>query len=317
MEEELAARKEQKEQLRSDKLKKLGANSKILPEGYDGMLLCPSMATPGPSEPPVFVIFPEAPDPKPAEDARLYISPDKVAGQGNHSLVLHAEWEVPRSLLVPDILCNECILEDVQKTLIERYGQDGSHQAAVRKEQLGRWSPVDRIEPEVVMDIVFGSPDSSIQGSYLQETGARKKTVFDYTGPVRSIKTNVQWQSADKDNYCSHVLRRVHIDEKPKADAICPHPPIARVSLIAKLSTGDSHLRNEAKNYEEFPQHFFEHWNGYNLVNPLHKPVPVNAIVPQYYGYYLPEKGECKSPILLMESCGQEICVEKLSIDDK
>jgi hypothetical protein len=314
-EEELAVRKEQREQLRLDKLKKLGADSKSFPEGYDGMLLCPSMATPDPSEPPVFVIFPEAPDAKPAEEAHLYISPDRVAGEGNHSLVLHAEWEVPRSLLVPDILCNECLLEDVQKTLIKRYGEDGSHQAAVWKEKSGRWKQVDCIEPEIAMDIVLGSPDSGVQGSYLQDTSARRKTMFDYSGPVRSIKTNVQWQSTD--NYCSHVLRRMHIDEQPKADAICPHPPIARVSLIAKLSTGDSHLGNEAKNYEEFPQHFFEHWNGYNVVKPLHKPVPVNAIVPQYYGYYVPETDDRKSPILLMENCGQEIRVQDLSMDDK
>ena len=159
------------------------------------------------------------------------------------------------------------------------------------------------------MDIVLGSPDSGVQGSYLQETSTHSKTMFGYSGPVRRIKINVQWQRAD--NYCSHVLRHMHID-----DAIFPHPPIARVSLIAKLSTGDSHLGNEA-NYEEFPQHFFEHWNGYNLVEPLHKPIPVNAIVPQYYGYYVPETDDCQSPILLMENCGQQICVEDLSMDDK
>ena len=314
-EEELGVRKEQKEQLRLDKLKKLGTDSKSFPEGYDGMLLCPGIATPDLSEPPVFVIFPEAPDPKPAEEAHLYISPDRVAGEGNHSLVLHAEWEVPRSLLVPDVLCNECLLEDVQKTLMKRSGEDESHQAAVWKEKLGRCRQVDCIEPEITMDIVLGSPDSGVQGSYLQDTSACRKTLFNYSGSVRSIKTNVQRQSAD--NYCSHVLRRMHIDGQPNADVIRPHPPIARVSLIAKLSTGDSHLENEAKNYEEFPQHFFEHWNGYNLVNPLHKPVPVNAIVPQYYGYYVPETDDRKSPILLMENCGQQICVKDLSMDDK
>ena len=317
MEEELAARKEQKERRHSDRLKKMGADCNDFPEGHDGTLLCPNTATPGPSEPPIFVIFPEAPDLKPVEEAHLYISPDKVAGEGNHSLVLNAEWEVPRSLLVPDILCNECLLEDVRRTLIERDGENGSRRAAVWKEKSGCWMPVEYIEPEVAMDIVFGSPESGVHGSYLHGTNAKTRTMFQYNGPVRPIKTNVQWQSADKGPYCSHILRRMHIDERSKTDVISPHPPIARVSLIAKLSTGDGHLRNEAKNYEKFPQHFFEHWNGYNLVNPLHKPVPVNAIVPQYYGFYMPETDQHKSPILLMESCGQQIRVEDMSMDDR
>ena len=165
------------------------------------------MATPGPSEPPVFVTFPEAPDPKPADEAHLYISPDKVAGKGNHSLVLHAEWEVPRSLLVPDILCNECLLEDVQKTLMKRSGEDESHQAAVWKEKLGRCRQVDCIEPEITMDIVLGSPDSGVQGTYLQDTGARRKPASDYNRPVRIVKTNVQRQSADTAVTEIHVRR--------------------------------------------------------------------------------------------------------------
>ena len=161
------------------------------------------MATPGPSEPPVFVTFPEAPDPKPADEAHLYISPDKVAGKGNHSLVLHAEWEVPRSLLVPDILCNECLLKDVEKALSE----EGSHQAAVWKEESGRSRPVDCIEPEVAMDIMFGSPESGVQGTYLQDTGARRKPASDYNRPVRIVKTNVQRQSADTAVTEIHVRR--------------------------------------------------------------------------------------------------------------
>ncbi|KZV77145.1 hypothetical protein PENSPDRAFT_567594, partial [Peniophora sp. CONT] len=101
---------------------------------------------------------------------------------------------------------------------------------------------------------------------------------------------------------------------------------------------GDRHLAREARNYQAFPSHFFEHWNGYNLVYPLHDPTPCGALVPQFYGYYVPQ-GDSKpattsdtaplpqtapslpadyiSPILLLENCGVPIEVDNLSDDDR
>ena len=96
-----------------------------------------------------------------------------------------------------------------------------------------------------------------------------------------------------------------------------------------------------------FPSHFFEHWNGYNLVLPLHEPTPCGALVPQFYGYYVPRGGftpvvddivtdplpasdsdsdieglpplppHYLSPILLLEHCGVEVDINELSADDK
>ena len=41
-----------------------------------------------------------------------------------------------------------------------------------------------------------------------------------------------------------------------------------------------------------FPDHMFEHWNGYNVIPPLTEPTPVGAVVPQFYGFYVPEDNE-------------------------
>ncbi|KAL1723131.1 hypothetical protein EV715DRAFT_191272, partial [Schizophyllum commune] len=102
----------------------------------------------------------------------------------------------------------------------------------------------------------------------------------------------------------------------------------------------DDHLPHEAANYQQFPDWFFQHWSGYNVVKPLLDPTPCGALVPNFYGYYVPESPEAPSvpgysstaedpklpyspepaylsPILLLEHCGVPIEPEKLSIDDK
>ena len=304
---------EEKEQDRL-KLKKM-ENGEPLPEGCDGFMIPPSAITgTGPGEPPIYVIYPIARKPEPVEEAHLYISPDNVIGEGHHSLVLRAEWEVPRSLLVPDVLCYECILDDIQKTLTELDGVDGSRKPEIWKKKSGFYEIVDRCKSDISLDVCWRSPaDSNLIGSYLHSPSTND--VLQYTGPVRAIKTNVQWQNAERGPYCSHISKRMH------ADGQGPHPLTARVSLVAKLSKGDGHLENEAINYEKFPQHLFEHWNGYNVTKPLKQyPVPVGAVVPQYYGYYELDQGTRRgfmSPILLMESCGKQIQVERLSEDDK
>ncbi|EIW86207.1 hypothetical protein CONPUDRAFT_44143, partial [Coniophora puteana RWD-64-598 SS2] len=68
-----------------------------------------------------------------------------------------------------------------------------------------------------------------------------------------------------------------------------------------------------------FPDHFFQHWSGYNVMAPLHDPVPVMALVPQFYGYYQPEDPlpDYLSPILLLEHCGVPIDVDTLCADDR
>ena len=106
-----------------------------------------------------------------------------------------------------------------------------------------------------------------------------------------------------------------------------PVPATARVSVIAKLALNSSsgeherHLRLESSNYQRFPMSFFQHFNGYNIIAPIHEPTPVGAVAPQFYGFYEPEESVGQknflSPILLMEHCGSQVDVDNLGYDDK
>ncbi|KZP19817.1 hypothetical protein FIBSPDRAFT_862305 [Athelia psychrophila] len=57
---------------------------------------------------------------------------------------------------------------------------------------------------------------------------------------------------------------------------------------------------------------------------PLHDPVPLGAVVPQFYGYYVPEtqtEGPSTempylSPIMLLENCGIPVDPDTLDEDD-
>jgi hypothetical protein len=94
------------------------------------------------------------------------------------------------------------------------------------------------------------------------------------------------------------------------------------VRVCAKLShKDDPHLAREAKVYQAFASHLSEHWSGYNLVRPSREPVPVGAVVPQFYGYYAPaprEPGaEYLSPVMLLENCGMPLDTAVLNADQK
>ena len=96
-------------------------------------------------------------------------------------------------------------------------------------------------------------------------------------------------------------------------------------------------LRHEAGIFNLFPRHLQEEYCGYNLVSPIRHPVPVGAVVPKFYGYYVPIANDgswqdetyegCSeddmsqaagtSPLLLMEECGDPVVPRKFSIDDR
>jgi hypothetical protein len=136
-----------------------------------------------------------------------------------------------------------------------------------------------------------------------------------YEGPVVKVFPEVDWQNPERGPYCHHIQKSMGCEKVALT---------AKVNVAAKLSVQyDGHLAREAKNYQSFPSHLFEHWNGYNIIDPLHDPVPVGAVVPQFYGYYVPEEkkgGKASrylSPILLLENCGVPIDPESLNKDDK
>ncbi|KAJ7113014.1 hypothetical protein C8R44DRAFT_882050 [Mycena epipterygia] len=70
------------------------------------------------------------------------------------------------------------------------------------------------------------------------------------------------------------------------------HSPAGEVTVAAKMGfPGDEArqlLLNEGKIYDAFPKHLMEDWCGFNLVAPITHPVPVRAVVPKFYGYYVP-----------------------------
>jgi hypothetical protein len=312
------------------------------------LILVDSKTADGPIEPPIIVHLPPRPAPKsePVSEAHLYLSPELAAGKGNHSMVYFAEWEVPRSMVIPPTLCHSCVLEDVSDILKEQDGEDGSKAAPEWKEKKSYIKTTKDIRDPIYYSLIGeeelgdsnktkGSDQSGTDGKVYVSGEAEISHSIEIEGPVRHIHTRVQWRSPDDpcDLNCKHIIAGQSI-----------HPRTARVRVTAKLSLmGDRHLEREAGNYQAFPNHFFEHWNGYNILPPLHDPTPVGAVVPQFYGFYRPEaedKGhsdvemksegsessdeECGSkpsnylsPILLLEDCGTPVDPELLNIDDK
>ena len=90
-------------------------------------------------------------------------------------------------------------------------------------------------------------------------------------GPIRPIRTTVGWQDRLKST-CTHLLSHQ------------PVPPTTKVGVVAKLSLcGDYHLSREARTYQDFDQHMFEHWNGFHILPQTKELVPVGALVPRFY----------------------------------
>ncbi|TDL18078.1 hypothetical protein BD410DRAFT_775301 [Rickenella mellea] len=238
----------------------------------------------------ISVPLPPRPDPEPAKVAHLYIVPSRRIGRGNHSVVYQAEWEVPRSMLVDPKMCTTCGSE----TLVgpdDLMDCDGGDQA--RGSTPWKQSDEDGVNP-------WNLPETRW---ITRADGSVNK----FSGMPRLGSANLQWQDKTNVPYCKHMDNG-------------PTPPSAKVSVAVKLSVpDDNHLAREARIYQSLPPHLFEHWNGFNIVPPLTDPVPLGAVLPQFYGYYVPEeeKNEHLSPIMLLEHCGIGIDPNELNIDDK
>ncbi|KAF8881986.1 hypothetical protein BD779DRAFT_1544303 [Infundibulicybe gibba] len=273
-------------------------------ERPSGFLMRAEYDKEGPADPPLWIPFPPRPYVETPE-AHLYLSPSHLAGSGNHSLVYYAEWELPRVLLCPPIICDTCLQEQLDELALdddeEWEGEKGNVTAVLEN-------------PVGVMDVHFPDPKG---GAHNRETyrvsSSRPRVVLKYEGPTRTVNVDLKWQTPGTgEPLCAHL--------QAIQDAN-PVPPTAKVRVTAKLSIQhDNHLAREAKNYQKFPDHFFEHWSGYNVVPPLHDPVPVAPLVPQFYGYYTPtekSKAEYLSPILLLEDCGTPVVTKQLDMDDR
>lgn len=275
---------------------------------------------PGPAKPHIFVVFPLQPPIPPAREAHLYLSPSQSLGQGNHSFVYSAEYELPRSTFMEDEICHECIKADMFRTLKEQDGPKGEHRDP-------KWD--DENAGCYVMKTCGKPPRKLADEDGVAEFLIQPSTLYsslEYEGPYRLIYSKIGYQCLERGPYCEHIAN--------SSKGI--HPLTAKVRVAAKLSKPyDSHLQEEAEVYQAFPRHFFEHWSGFNVIKPLNVPTPVGPLVPQFYGYYIPDIDPAEleatpesgsflyghlrylSPILLLEDCGQKLEPEKLTLDDQ
>lgn len=273
-----------------------------------GFLFYPENATLGPIYPPIFVIFdlpsqesqPVDPSPSTIDKAHLYISPRDWIGYGNHSCVVEVELELPRSAIIRPShtdyrprICVSCVKSDLRAKLESLDGQNGERISERWKEKRATWK-------RTFLPDNSGDPTKGRYISYI-------------TGPLRPIR----------------ITLRPHDYNAKQCQYAYPPPPSTRVRVMAKLSNiDDDHLDREAANYQAFPQHMFEHrTDTYQLPND-DDAVPMGAVVPQFYGYYVPrgrntdgveddcyhqKHGQYLSRILLMEDCGRQISLDALT----
>ncbi|KAJ7168201.1 hypothetical protein C8R43DRAFT_1158115 [Mycena crocata] len=279
----------------------------------------------GPCSPYLRIKVPPYPHKTSTPAAHLYISPASKAGVGHHSAVYNAEWELPRSLLVPDVFCRECVFAELTEM-----GESGelrklAEEALAGSEESCYVTQEMEITPEAVVDLGPPSkpgeerkPDIRIVRPRMVER-TRK-----YHGPIVDVHTKVQWQTPGRGKNCFHIRNMPLLDINAREYS---RPPTATVRVCAKLSIqDDTHLLREAKVYQAFPAHLSEHWSGYNLVgrhSPSRNPVPLNAVVPQFYGLYVPKPTPDEankrylSPVMLLENCGTPLEATMLSPDQK
>ncbi|KIJ15026.1 hypothetical protein PAXINDRAFT_99805 [Paxillus involutus ATCC 200175] len=315
--------------------------------------------TEGPTdEPAIRAVLPQRPR-KLTEvpEAHMYLFPVGKLGTGNHSVVYKAEWELPRDLFCESTICDECVREKVDEE-VKRLKESGEWEQRLReavsayqndRDVSQEAAPSDTMKVvdselspnavppkkgvgfiRVTMEVeplentrLMVSPGKLEHGEPLGEDGAphyRVKLrdpainrVHQYEGPTITIHPDVKWQNPSyPETICEH--RKLY--DKPV-------PRTARFLVAAKLSLpGDDHLEREAQNYLKFPAHFFQHWNGYNIVSSLQDPTPIGPVVPQFFGYYVPHIkltwiNYCLSPILLIEHCGKPVDILKLTLDDR
>jgi hypothetical protein len=86
-------------------------------------------------------------------------------------------------------------------------------------------------------------------------------------------------------------------------------------------------FENEALVHAAMPRHLQDDYTGFVKTPPIREQVPVQAVVPKFYGYYVPVEEEAKtdpgvgsantrSGIILLEHCGVPIEPDRLNGDD-
>ncbi|KAH6903271.1 hypothetical protein BKA70DRAFT_1387744 [Coprinopsis sp. MPI-PUGE-AT-0042] len=341
-EDEIAKRQKEDNKAFSRFLENPTTETMILGRGV--LVYLPEHEKSGPATPALFFTHEPAPIKQPVDEAHVYLSPDHLIGTGNHSYAFQVDWEVPRSMIVDDLLCEVCVIEKGFEIIKEEDGPKGERKNPQWKERSGKVVNIHDFSPGVSVSAVDAhgkdvlDEDGNTVGYDILPSRSKEKN--EYRGPLRVVHTGVEYQNPERGPLCVHLAPR----EQPASLT-------GNVCVVAKLShPGDEHLEHEAEIYQSFPRHFFQHFTGYNQLRPLHDPFPIGALVPQFFGYYVPETGikpmvfdrdvsgsgvpgeegrkkwketnekyGYRSPIMLLEHCGRAIPedVTKLSIDER
>ncbi|KAH0832327.1 hypothetical protein J3R83DRAFT_13340 [Lanmaoa asiatica] len=286
------------------------------------------------------------------EESHLYLSPVAKVGRGHHSIVYKGEWELPRDLFVRPKLCRQCLKESVDKE-IQRLKDTGRWEEMLRAAAEGppgfTGRPPTEAEPDKASNPIHPDGDGEIIEREITCVVPHNMTLsqifeiiergsvhdFMKRSNMNALHLNFSENKDESDSTKGSHVPTIRIDPpfSYENQKTCTHgsrisgiPRTAKFTVVAKLSfENDRHIVREASNYLKFPEDFFHHYNGYTFIDQLHAVVPVNAIVPQFYGYYAPKKDKREdqeqepylSPILLLEYCGEPIDPETLSVEDQ
>lgn len=139
-------------------------------------------------------------------------------------------------------------------------------------------------------------------------------------------------QGSHADVYQAHLTldgRFRLVTHQPTSETVEP----ATVRVATKIPSGNDDdlamLEHEARMYNAFPDHLSEDWSGFNAITNAvtyeldsDGRVPATAIVPKFYGYFIPSEQPAEElsrarPILLMEECGHPIDPKDLTTEQR
>ncbi|KAF8419970.1 hypothetical protein L210DRAFT_3655060 [Boletus edulis BED1] len=272
------------------------------------------------------------------EESHLYLSPVAKVGKGNHSLVYKGEWELPRDLFMKERICRLCFKESMDKE-IQRLKDTGRWDKMLRAASWGPNGFTGRRPTQAELDAVNDPTNLARDGQIIE------RNITCVVPPdaipskiVEVLEETDVWDQFMKQKDSNGMELHFGKDEEVPDGSYVPvmriDPPFSyesqklssKFTVVAKLSfENDPHLVREARNYQNFPEHLFHHYDGYSIIGQLKAVVPVHAVVPQFYGYYTPKTEEggnsgepsYLSPILLLEHCGKPIKPKKLTIEEQ
>ncbi|KAF9233299.1 hypothetical protein BU15DRAFT_80237 [Melanogaster broomeanus] len=257
------------------------------------------------------------------EDGHLYISPIAKIGSGNHSVVYKAEWELPRDLLMEPRFCEvsmkERTLEEIQRLkdsgrwdkLLRAagWGPKGltgppRTQAEIDKEGAGD-PPILEKDGEVIEREITCIVSPDLSASDILQFLDRNKI----WNQIKEKSDEYRFKAADPGTSTSAgafhssltiEFKRVNEEEAPtNADSIVlrVNPPLTYQNPSRPETLCAPHLpqlsdilREKRRTIRSSPS-TFSRTIMVNIVPPVHDPVPVHALVPQFDGYYTPGPG--------------------------